>query len=234
MMMRALLQQAVPLPGVARTASTVFDLSVPVAADRRARPRPRARDRCDGPHARRGFAAGQRGPPASGRPVEPLARGRDARGRDVLRVAGVDGAARPDRCRRIPLGLRHHLPRRDVRDDRAIDRLQPTRAHSCSAEVHVLVLFATVGMMLLAAARDLDDRLPRHRADVDRRVRAGGTQPAQRAVGRGCAQVLPARGVLDRVSAVRHGADLRRDRLHESGRRSASGSARTRWAGRRS
>ena len=68
------------------------------------------------------------------------------------------------------------------------------------------------------------DRVPRHRADVDRGLRAGGHQPPQRAVGRRRAQVLPARRVLDGVPAVRHRARLRRDRARRTSRRSAAAS----------
>ena len=60
-----------------------------------------------------------------------------------------------------------------------------------------------------------DDRLPRHRADVDLGLRARRHQPPQRAVGRRRAQVLPARRVLDGVPALRHRARVRRDRLDE-------------------
>ena len=48
------------------------------------------------------------------------------------------------------------------------------------AETHVLILLAIAGMMLLAAARDLIIAVPRHRADVDRRLRALGAQPPER------------------------------------------------------
>ena len=67
-----------------------------------------------------------------------------------------------------------------------------------------------------------DDRLPRHRADVDLGVRAGRHQSPQRAVGRGRAQVLPARRVLDGVPAVRHRARLRRDGQRPASTRSAT------------
>ena len=76
----------------------------------------------------------------------------------------------------------------------------------------MLVLFATVGDDAPRGGARSHDRLPRHRADVDRGVRAGRPQPAQRPVGRGGTAIFPARRVLDRVSAVRHRAHLRRDR----------------------
>ncbi len=98
MMMWALLQQAVPLPG-ARAAATVFDLSVPSQLTRGAGPRPRACHWRDDPDARRRFASGQRSAPAAGRRAQFMAGGRDDCGRPVLRVAPMDGPARSHRRR---------------------------------------------------------------------------------------------------------------------------------------
>jgi hypothetical protein len=68
-------------------------------------------------------------------------------------------AKAPEWCRsvvRIPVGAAAtDLPARDVHRDRAVDRLQQHEKASTRRRSHVLVLFATSGMMILAAARDL-------------------------------------------------------------------------------
>ena len=60
-------------------------------------------------------------------------------------------------------------------------------------EFYPLLLFSTVGAMMLAAAGDVLDALPRPRDDVARRLRMIGFRRGERALGRGGAEVLPAR-----------------------------------------
>jgi NADH-quinone oxidoreductase subunit N len=83
-----------------------------------------------------------------------------------------------------------------------------------AGESHVLVLFATAGMMILAAGRDLTVIfLGIELMSVATYVLAGMNR--ERAVGGERAQVLPARRLLHRLPALRDGAHLRRHREHE-------------------
>ena len=84
------------------------------------------------------------------------------------------------------------------------------------AEYYSLILFAALGMMLMAAAGDLIIIfLGLETMSIAIYVLAGlkRTDPRSR---RGCDQVLPARRVLDRLPALRHRADLRRRRHHQA------------------
>ena len=129
----------------------------------------------------------------------------------VLCVRRLHGHSRRDCRRQLPLGRRRDLPHRHDRHDSDVARLQQARGNYPGRVARA------------SSARDVrnDDtrgrarshhRVPRHRADVDRDLRAGGNQSAQRAVRRGSDQVLPARRVFHGVSPVRNRARLRRDR----------------------
>ena len=86
------------------------------------------------------------------------------------------------------------------------------RAGTTTAETHVLILLASSGMMLLAAARDLMIVfLGIELMSISVYALAGLNRRSER-VGRGRAQVLPARRLLHGVPALRHRARLRRHR----------------------
>ena len=77
-------------------------------------------------------------------------------------------------------------------------------------EYYVQLLLAVVGMMLMAAATDLDRPLPRPRAHVDRGLRPGRHLAAGAALERSGAEVLPARRLRLGLPALRHRHGLRR------------------------
>ena len=84
------------------------------------------------------------------------------------------------------------------------------------AEYYSLILFAALGMMLMAAAGDLIIIfLGLETMSIAIYVLAGlkRTRPA---LGRGRYQVLPARRLLDRLPALRNRAGLRRDRHYQA------------------
>ena len=122
-------------------------------------------------------------------------------------LSGRPGA---DRRRQLPLDGRRRHPARDGVRDRAEHGRQHAHAGSPRAEAHVLILLASSGMMLLAAARDLMIVfLGIEMMSISVYVLAGINRRSER-VGRGRAQVLPARRVLDGVPALRHRARVRR------------------------
>ena len=144
-------------------------------------------------------------------------RHREHRALPASRIAAVprlgrplSGRPGPDRRRQFPLaGRRRHPARNGVRD-----RAEHGRQHAHADHRGRVARADPARVVGHDAARRRarpDDRLPRHRADVDLGLRAGRHQPPQRAFGRGRAEVLPARRVLDGVPAVRHRARLRRD-----------------------
>jgi NADH-quinone oxidoreductase subunit N len=91
------------------------------------------------------------------------------------------------------------------------------RTTPIAIESHALTLLATVGMMLLAGARDLIlVFLGIEVMSVAVYVLAGINRRSARSAEAG-AQVLPARRLLDRVPAVRRGAGLWRDRRDQPG-----------------
>ena len=180
-----------------------------VAAQRRAAARPAAHGRRDGPAAVGRVAERVRGASAQRRRVlhRPLRR-------DARRGARADGPARhgdgrSDRRRQFPLDGRRHHPARHHRRARARHRRQRSHRHDDGRDARAHPARVERHDAARGGARP-DDRVPRHRADVDLGVRAGGPQPPQRAVGGRRAQVLPARRLLHRVPAVRHRARLRR------------------------
>ena len=102
--------------------------------------------------------------------------------------------------------------------DRASASTTTIATASTTAETHVLILLATSGMMLLAAARDLMIVfLGIELMSVAVYVLAGLNRRSA-AFGRRRAQVLPARRLLHRVPALRHRARVRRHRHHGAAR----------------
>ncbi|CAA9340333.1 MAG: NADH-ubiquinone oxidoreductase chain N, partial [uncultured Gemmatimonadaceae bacterium] len=195
----------------------------PVAALRRARPRPARDGRRVRAHALGGVAPRLGAAPALGGLRGDRARARRARCRGLLLVARLHGhRRRPHRRRQLPLGGGHGLPARRPRHPRALGRLQRPRAHR---------------RRRVARARGVRDRgddgargrarphrgVPRHRADVGVHVRARRDQPPLGPVGGERAQVLPPRRLLHRLPALRHGAHLRRDREHQPRRHRRAG-----------
>ena len=132
---------------------------------------------------------------------------------------GYDGGPGPDRGRQLPLGAPTSSSCSATIFAIALaHRRQRARRASTTAESHVLILLASSGMMLLAAARDLMIVfLGIELMSIAVYVLAGH-QPAQRALGRRRAQVLPARRLLDGIPAVRHRARVRRHRARRTSR----------------
>ncbi len=122
---------------------------------------------------------------------------------------------RRDRARQLPVVRRRRDPARHAVHHRAEHGRQHADRHHRGRDARAGPA-RVVGHDAARRRARPDDRLPRHRADVDLRLRARRHQPPQRAVGRGRAQVLPARRVLDGVPALRHRARLRRHRHDES------------------
>ncbi len=83
-------------------------------------------------------------------------------------------------------------------------------------EFYALLLFSTLGAMMLAAAGDVLTLFLGLETMSHRRLRDDGVPPRARRVGRRRAQVLPARLLRRGAPALRLRAALRRDRAHRS------------------
>ncbi len=123
-------------------------------------------------------------------------------------LAVAVGQRRSHRRGQLPLDGGHRHPARHHRRVGARHRRQrPCRDdHGRDPRAHPARL---VGDDAARCRARPDDRLPRHRADVRRGLRARGDQPSQRAVRRGRAQVFPARSLLHRLPPLRHRAGVR-------------------------
>ena len=203
----------------ARDDARRFDLSHPGAADARARPRPGADGRRDDAAAR-----GRRGGPRATR-ISARVGIAEHRALPSSRWSRSSTTA----CQRLrrrapgPIAVDNFRWIADVvillgddRRDRAVAWTTTTREGIDAGRDRTCCPARVVGHDAARRGARSDDRLPRHRADVDRGLRARRHQPPQRAVGRRRAQVFPARRVLDGVPALRHRARLRRHRRDES------------------
>ena len=83
------------------------------------------------------------------------------------------------------------------------------RGFEHGAEYPVLVLFAVVGMSVMVSATSLMTPLRRPRVEQPQRLRAGVVSPNGRSLGRGRAEILPARSARQRHPALRHLLALR-------------------------
>ena len=152
--------------------------------------------------------------------------------RGLARLGGVGDRVVPAARRRgVSPRVRRHARRRshELRADRAVwlhhrrnrDDLAraPTRARLEDRRVLRRDAAVDVGHGHARAGVEPRHRVPRHRDDVDRRLRDDRDAAPLAARQRGGDEVLPRRRVRDRVPDVRHGAALRRDRHARARRR---------------
>ncbi len=96
----------------------------------------------------------------------------------------------------------------------AIHYVRQTHIHE--GEFYALVLFATVGMILMAAANDLISIFSRSRDNVHRGLRADRHVALEQPLQRSGDEILSHGRLRHRFSALRHSLDLRCHRIDES------------------